>query len=299
MLCSVAMPVTTLALEPAVQSVSGGEVKEALADVSGLLALSDQVKTTSDSDSAVKAVIAGAVVDIPKDPSEGVTFAANNGPVLDIKLPNADDAAAAKPVAPGVVAYPAGNGSANAVQATEDGGVKMLTVIDSPTAPTAYDYDISMPSGGLVQLTAEGGAVVVGNNGQVAATVDKPWAKDANGKILATYFMTNGTTLTQFVEHNVEGVAYPVTADPWFKRWYGWDFEFNRRQTNNIMFGMGFATATAMGIPDPTISKILGAGLAGLGAYAGWVYNRGGCIKVHITYTRHFIPGHYYGGNCW
>ncbi len=44
-----------------------------------------------------------------------------------------------------------------------------------------------------------------------------PWAKDAEGKELKTWFTTDGLTLTQHVEHNVKGVVYPVTADPWWQ----------------------------------------------------------------------------------
>jgi len=37
-----------------------------------------------------------------------------------------------------------------------------------------------------------------------------------------TYFTTDAATLTQHVEHNVEGVVYPVTADPyWYWGWNG------------------------------------------------------------------------------
>jgi hypothetical protein len=50
----------------------------------------------------------------------------------------------------------------------------------------------------------------------ILASVAKPWAKDANGLQIKTYFTTDGQTLTQHILHNVAGVVYPVTADPWF-----------------------------------------------------------------------------------
>lgn len=194
--------------------VTAGETKQALQSVPGILGSSDQVATSTDGDSAIVATTAGSVVDVPKDLEQGVTFGATSGPKLEIELPNADQAGAAKQVAPGVVAYDSGNGSANAVQATEDGGVRMLTVIDNSNAPTTYDYKVTVPNGGRIELIEDGGAIVVDGNGELLSAVSAPWAKDANGAAVTTYFETDGQTLTQHVQHNVPGVVYPVTADP-------------------------------------------------------------------------------------
>jgi hypothetical protein len=114
------------------------------------------------------------------------------------------------------VAYEANNGSANAVQPTEDGGVRMLTIIDNPNAPTAYDYKVTVPNGGRIELTPDGGAIVLDSASQPIVTVAAPWAKDAVGTAVNTWFTTDGQALTQHVQHNVEGVVYPVTADPFW-----------------------------------------------------------------------------------
>lgn len=195
-------------------NVTSGEVSEALQSVPGILSSSDQVSVSSDADSAAKTNVNGAVVDVPKDAEQGVTFGATTGPKLEIELPNADDASAAKKVAPGVVGYDSGNGSANAVQPTEDGGVRMLTIIDNPDAPTEYDYKVTVPNGGFIELAEDGGAMVFGGEGEVISSVAAPWAKDAIGNKINTYFTTDGQTLTQHVLHNVPGIVYPVTADP-------------------------------------------------------------------------------------
>lgn len=55
---------------------------------------------------------------------------------------------------------------------------------------------------------------------QPLVAVAAPWAKDANGKDVRTYFTTNGKKLTQHVAHKAQGVAYPVVADPfWIPAW--------------------------------------------------------------------------------
>lgn len=198
-------------------SVSTAEVGQALQSVPGVLSSSDQISTKTDVDSAIVASVGGNTIDVPKAPEEGVTFGATNGPKLDIALPNADEAGAAKKVAPGVVAYDSGNGSANAVQANEDGSVRMLTIIDNPEAPTTYEYKVVVPNGGNVALAADGGAVVNDSQGEAITSVGAPWAKDAAGVAVTTWFTTDGASLTQHVAHNVPGVVYPVTADPvWF-----------------------------------------------------------------------------------
>lgn len=219
MLCTTIAPLTALAQPPTATNndttVSNTEVAQALRNTDGVLGASDQTKATTDSDSAIKAATAGATVDIPKDASDGVTLAGMEGPaIIDIALPNAHAAKDAQQVAPGVVAYAGTNGSANAVQATEDGAVRMLTVIDNPHAPTAYDYNVTIPNGGRIELGPDGSAAVTDTTGQVLATVATPWAKDVNGTPIQTYFTTDGLTLTQHILHNVPGVVYPVTGDP-------------------------------------------------------------------------------------
>ncbi len=197
-------------------TVTTSEVSSALNAAGNIVGQSDSTVVASDSDSAITAQAEGVSVDIPKDPSEGVSLGMSGGPQIAISLPNADGAADAQKVAPGVVAYAADNGSASAVQAAEDGTVRMLTVIDNTDAPTAYDYKVTVPDGGHVELAPDGSALVLDDAGQIVATAATPWAKDANGQPVATYFTTDGTTLTQHVAHNVPGTAYPVTADPWW-----------------------------------------------------------------------------------
>jgi len=197
--------------------VSSSETNYALS-TTGILTDSDQVATKSDTDSVAVTNINGTTVDIPKDAEQGVTFGAE-GQTLDIQLPNADTAALAKQAAPGVTTYDSGNGSASAVQPTEDGGLRMLTIIDNPNAPTSYDYKVSVPNGGKIQLTQDRGAIILNRRNKPVSTVATPWAKDAHGKTVQTHFTTDGQTLTQHVQHNVPGVVYPVTADPWWKPW--------------------------------------------------------------------------------
>lgn len=290
MLFSIVAPVGIAAAQTDVaatnndQTVSNTEVGQTLQSVSGVLASSDQVVTTSDADSAVTSTTAGSLVDVPKDASEGVTFGAESGPKLDIQLPSADQSGDAQKVAEGVVAYDAGNGSANAVQATEDGGVRMLAVIDNPDAPTAYDYKVTVPGGGKIELTVAGGAVILDAAGQVIAQVDTPWAKDANQAAVETWFTTDGKTLTQHVKHNVPGVVYPVTADPRVSRsWHGITLYLSRWETNLVAWSTSAAGAyfgwTGFG------------GLLAWGAApaAQWATSHGYCLAIYKSHFQWYV----------
>jgi hypothetical protein len=237
--------------------VPAQDIASALDHAQSKLAIPPAANTTSDSRAALKAAAGGATVTAPNDASNGVELGApNNGPVLNVQLPNARQDGNAEKVGNGVVAYAGANGSANAVRATADGGVQLLTIIDSPDAPTSYDYKISVPNGGTIELTKTGGASVLNTKGTVIASVAAPWATDAAGKTITTYFTTDGQTLTQHIEHNVSGVVYPVTADPWLS--WGWNLyvNFNWWETQNIKhyqevgyFGWGLAAYVCSKIP--------------------------------------------------
>lgn len=264
------------------RTVNANEVASALSHTDGVLNSSSQTKTTSNAASALVAATASATVDVPKNANEGVTLSSPNGPTIEISLPNSSQAAGAQQVSNGTVAYPSSDGSANAVQATNDGGVRMLTVIDNSNASTKYDYKIAVPSGGTIKVTTDGGAVVLDNAKQVIAVVEKPWAKDANGALVQTYFTTNGQTLTQVIKHDTHGVAYPVTADPRFSwGWSGVTVYFNRSETAFI----GRAGGTALGALG------LGGLAVGFGVQetASWGANRGYCLAVYKPYWAPFL----------
>lgn len=196
--------------------VSKKEVKNAVRSLSGLTDDSDSVVVQKDEDSAMILDTDFFDADIPKSADDAVEIEVGNYE-LDVILPASQNTAQAKKVAKGVVAYPSSSGFANAVQAHEDGGVRMLTIIDTDTAPTEYVYDIDLPEGGIVELDDDGGAMIIDEDDNIVAIIEEPWAKDANEDLVETWFTTDGRTLIQHVNHIKEGVAYPVVADPaWF-----------------------------------------------------------------------------------
>lgn len=263
-------------------TVTEAEVAQTLSKTEGLLDASKQVQTTSDSSSALKTATAEARITIPRNARDGVTIARPDRAVqaITVSLPNASQSQAAKQVAPGAVAYAGSNGSATAVQATNDGGVRMLTVIDDPAAPTTYSYTVNVPTGGHIELTPEGGAVVVDTQSNVLASVAIPWAKDANGKQIKTYFTTNGQTLTQHIDHNVPGVAYPVTADPSITvAWHGVTVRLTKDETYYLAIG-AFGT---LGSRFGTLGVFIATGPGS--AAADWARKHGYCIGFYHSWV--------------
>mgnify|MGYP000137747541 CR=1 FL=1 len=129
----------------------------------------------------------------------------------------------------------------------------MTTIIDDPSAPTEYEYEIGVEGGYVLTKDTEGGIVVLSQDqSEVLSLIDTPWAKDAEGKEVKTHFEIRGNKLIQVVEHNVEGVVYPVAADPHVvnRGWGGKIYYFNRQETNEIGY-IGTAFGGAIGIFVP------------------------------------------------
>lgn len=171
-------------------------------------------KSKNDKDSVAIVKNSDSLVDVPKDPEDKISIKLNNSPEIHIGLPNADSAKNASKLPNGTVVFPDNHGSANAVIPTND-GVQMITTISDKSASTRYTYPIEVPSGGEV-IIVENGAAVLDGKGSPMLVVSSPWAKDAKGADVPTWFETDGSSLTQVIDHKSDDFAYPITADPSF-----------------------------------------------------------------------------------
>lgn len=213
-----ALCVTTVVLAPtgawadeSAPSATEVVVEESLSNLDGSLLL-----TPVDSSGVGEVELAEGSVDVPVDLAEGVSITGADSSFL-IDLPAAGEAAEATVLDDGTVTYPAED-FANSV-VVSDVGVQMLTTITGPDAPLSYSYDVSLEPGQTLQLV-DTGAAVVNADGTIALAVAGGWAKDAHGADVATHYEVNGSTLTQYVDHTADGVAYPVVADPiWLAPW--------------------------------------------------------------------------------
>lgn len=157
----------------------------------------------------------GGGVTIPVDPAGTVALTGADGqPVLRLGLPDTPQQGDAAVAADGTVTYddPAGK-TALAVQALPD-GVRAQTVIARPDAPTEYAYPLTLPPGGTLQPSDDGGFLVLDAAGSPTAQILAPWAKDAAGNQVPTRYQQRGPTIVQIVDHRQPGTTYPVVADP-------------------------------------------------------------------------------------
>lgn len=206
-------------------AVTAESVQDAIEQLPSALLVEPVESLEQTEGSAVAEVGDGVQIEVPLGASAPVEldFGDAESPIVQISLPEValEAGGEGEVTEDGVVAFAGDAGAATAVVPTEegDGGVQMLTVIAEPLAPTSYEYEVEVPDGGSVQLTDDGGAVVLDGAGELLLAVPAPWAKDADGAPVPTRFelSEDGTGLVQVVEHASGEYAYPVTADPiWF-----------------------------------------------------------------------------------
>lgn len=98
------------------------------------------------------------------------------------------------------------------VQATDDGSVQILNVVEKPTAFHEFSVSTVVPEGASWVVAAGGSLNLIGGSGAVIAVADVPWSVDANGTYLETSFTVNGGEITQHTDTST--AAFPVVSDP-------------------------------------------------------------------------------------
>lgn len=210
-------------------------------------------------------------VTVPIDAHAPVTIESADSKV-DIALPSEINVSDGVVADDGTVVFEDnGNHAHAAVQALDDGSVRLQTVLDSPHAPSTYTYAF----GGDTQLillddgTVEVTETITDGVSATIGLVDAPWAIDATGTTVPTHYTVDGNTLTQHVDHS-DDYAYPITADPSYSVGIGFYIHWTRAETATLagygVAGMTAATAACawMGtkLAPPYGSIILGAGCA-------------------------------------
>lgn len=92
------------------------------------------------------------------------------------------------------------------------GDSRAVIQIDSPDSPTTYPFEMTGEYSTL-NMREDGGVDALDEHNNIVASIDAPWAYDANGEAVPTYFTIDGKTITQVVEHD-ERFEYGIVADP-------------------------------------------------------------------------------------
>lgn len=110
-----------------------------------------------------------------------------------------------------------------------------FVVIADKTSPSTHEFTIGNEDNSL-QLQDDGSVIVYGADGTQTNYILAPWAKDAEGKDLDTYYTLEGNALKQHID--LSDAAFPVIADPSTGCGVGWcSVYFNLSETNAIAAG--------------------------------------------------------------
>jgi hypothetical protein len=243
---------------------------------------SAQVPTAETGKNAIDADVADAKVVVPVEPESGITVDTAAGEI-GVALPFASRANRANAEKKGIVSYDNNNGSSTVPVITSSGTLQINSVINDSSAPSRYSYDLTIPEGGSI-VPAGRGYFIVNESNDPVAFIAEPWAKDANGAPVATHYELDGTTLTQFVDHNTTN-AYPIVADPSFV-WEGIlpAVKLNRAETKTATTMTGMATVCGWVTRYTSYAGglICGANSRSIIANSQRAYNAGKCEELLV-----------------
>ena len=201
-------------LENRIEEVTGIE------DISTNLSYSDKYIAIADE--------TNTTVEIPKDATDKITLDAayDEDEDISIKLPNEAVGSDANITKNGTVIYKNEEQPVSfAVQPINNNsfeGVRTLINIKNNTAPKEYSFTFDLDEGSKLISDSEylgeefssGEIFIVNSENIIVGIIDKPWAYDANGEAVETYYRIDNTnTLTQVVNFTNDN-AFPIVADP-------------------------------------------------------------------------------------
>ena len=174
----------------------------------------------------------------------------------------------------------------------DNDGFAVLIDIPSRGAEHSHAFQIGMPDGAMLEATDDGSVDVVGTDGATIGSFDRPWAKDANGADIATWFDVQGDTLIQTVDAG-DAAVYPIVADPHYT--WGWvtgTVYFNKFETSALCSTSGTAiwwiVTSAFWLPIALAAAVY------IAATSCTAVVFGQCLKLKST----GVVGLYSGGYC-
>ncbi len=112
--------------------------------------------------------------------------------------------------------------------APKPGGFEVLYQLRSPESPESFELDFALPAGAELRRaqTPDGEpseAIEIAQGAETLATVEPPYAVDAQGTEVPARYELMGNTVSVVLTHRQKDVAYPVALDPAvtesFERW--------------------------------------------------------------------------------
>lgn len=141
-----------------------------------------------------------------------------------------------------------------------DTGLRAAIAIDSASAPEDYSFQIGGDVASLV-LNDDGSVTALSADGTPIAQAPTPWAMDADGNTVPTYYEVDGTTLTQVVEHQEGEYSYGIVADPWWNP-FSWPWGKWVKKTASVV--KSAVTKCAKGGTKAALALLIGTGTTNL-----------------------------------
>ena len=160
-------------------------------------------------------------VAIPKNGDGNVKITDSFGNEFSFSLPSDASGLSGVLTDNGTIVY--GNGKNDSTICMQDleGSVRATVSINDASASNSYEFNYNLPSGySLAYATDdfegtsnEGAVYILDSDNNIISLIAAPWATDANGNSVDTYYKIDGTTLIQVVEFD-DTSAFPIVADP-------------------------------------------------------------------------------------
>ena len=103
-----------------------------------------------------------------------------------------------------------------------ESGFRTFIIINNNGAPHDYSFNVTLPDKFYLAISEEAkeydiqeNEIAVLNEGFLMGVFKAPWAKDANGKEIETYYTLEGNSIVQHVNFD-KTCAFPIIADPWY-----------------------------------------------------------------------------------
>jgi hypothetical protein len=188
-------------------------------------------------------------------------------------------------VQPGVLLYEGEHADYVLTSSDKTAAAAGYVVVKGAEAPEEYRFAVTAAGADAhLELTSSGGITVSDSLGNVVNTIAEPWAVDAEGAPVDTWYEVDGAVVVQHVQH--AGATYPVVADPSLECDAAFcTLLYSRAETQRIAsessFPVGVATAAC-----GTVGWACGLGLAAALDAANRANNEGKCFGIrHFHYV--------------
>ena len=134
---------------------------------------------------------------------------------VSVTLPPEIDLGAAEVTEDGVAVYEGESVAEPSVAVFSDGSSTAVhTIVPTASSPLRYSYAIE---GATLVPHADGSIALIGPGDEPLGIIAAPWAADAAGQPVRTYYEVDGDTFVQVISPTAN-TAFPVVADPdlWF-----------------------------------------------------------------------------------